>query len=72
MDEFTGYRYYSERQLSIAGKIQALKSMGLSLNLIKEILTKYADNAGLKTYLELQAIEAERKDRACAETIESA
>lgn len=61
VDEFTGYRYYSERQLSIAGKIQALKSMGLSLNLIKEILTKYADNAGLKTYLELQAIEQKEK-----------
>ena len=61
VDEFTGYRYYSERQLPIAGKIQALKSMGLSLNLIKEILTKYADNAGLKTYLELQAIEQKEK-----------
>lgn len=31
------YRYYSERLPLIAGKIQALKSMGLSLNLIKEI-----------------------------------
>lgn len=47
VDESTGYRYYSERQLSIAGKIQALKSMGLSLNLIKEILTKYSDNQGV-------------------------
>lgn len=27
VDEFTGYRYYSERQLPIAGKIQALKGM---------------------------------------------
>lgn len=61
VDEITGFRYYSERQLPIAGKIQALKSMGLSLNLIKEILTKYADNAGLKTYLELQAIEQKEK-----------
>ena len=61
VDEFTGYRYYSERQLPIAGKIQALKSMGLSLNLIKEILTKYSDNTGLKNYLELQAIEQKEK-----------
>ena len=37
VDELTGYRYYSERLPLIAGKIQALKSMGLSLNLIKEI-----------------------------------
>lgn len=51
VDEFTRYRYYSERQLPIAGKIQALKSMGLSLNLIKEILTKYTDNAELKPIL---------------------
>lgn len=61
VDEFTGYRYYSEKQLPIAGKIQALKSMGLSLNLIKEILTKYSDNKGLKNYLELQAIEQKEK-----------
>ena len=61
VDEFTGYRYYSERQLPIAGKIQALKSMGLSLNLIKEILTKYSDNTELKNYLELQAIEQKEK-----------
>lgn len=61
VDEFTGYRYYSERQLPIAGKIQALKSMGLSLNLIKEILTKYSDNTGLKNYLELQTIEQKEK-----------
>lgn len=32
-----GYRYYSEGLSLIAGKIQALKSMVLSLNLIKEI-----------------------------------
>lgn len=28
-DDFMGYRYYSECQLPIANKIQALKSMGL-------------------------------------------
>lgn len=28
MDDFTGYRYYSECQLPVANKIQALKSMG--------------------------------------------
>ena len=35
--------------------------MGLTLNLIKEILTKYSDNTGLKNYLELQAIEQKEK-----------
>lgn len=61
VDEYTGYRYYSERQLPIAGKIQALKSMGLSLNLIKEILAKYTDNDELKNYLELHAVEQREK-----------
>ena len=28
VDDFTGYKYYSERQLPIANRIQALKSMG--------------------------------------------
>lgn len=40
IDDFTGYRYYSEKQLPVANQIKALKSMGLSLSLIKEILTK--------------------------------
>lgn len=43
-DPFTGYRYYSENQLPIANKIRSLKNMGLSLSLIKEILTKYTTN----------------------------
>ena len=43
-DNFTGYRYYSEAQLPTANKIRALKNMGLSLPLIKEILTKYAND----------------------------
>ena len=61
IDDFTGYRYYSEKQLPIANKIKALKSMGLSLSLIKEILTKYTDNNDLKKYLELHAVEQREK-----------
>ncbi len=61
IDNFTGYRYYSEKQLPIANKIKALKSMGLSLSLIKEILTKYTDNNDLKKYLELHAVEQREK-----------
>ena len=44
VDSFTGYRYYSARQLEAAGKIQALKSMGFGLATIREILAQY-DNA---------------------------
>lgn len=61
VDDFTGYRYYSERQLPIANKIQALKSMGLGLALIKEILAKYTSNDQLKDYLELHAVEQREK-----------
>lgn len=41
VDSFTGYRYYSARQLEAAGKIQALKSMGFGLATIREILAQY-------------------------------
>lgn len=61
VDDSTGYRYYSERQLPIANKIQALKSMGLGLNLIKEILVQYTNNDELKKYLELHAVEQREK-----------
>lgn len=61
IDDFTGYRYYSECQLPIANKIQALKSMGLGLTSIKEIVTKYTSNDKLKSYLELHALEQREK-----------
>lgn len=61
VNDFMGYRYYSECQLPIANKIQALKSMGLGLALIKEILAKYTSNDQLKDYLELHAVEQREK-----------
>lgn len=61
VDDFTGYRYYSERQLPIANKIQALRNMGLGLAVIKEILAKYTSNDQLKGYLELHAVEQREK-----------
>lgn len=42
IDGATGYRCYSEEQLPIANRIQALKSMGLGLSNIKDILTLQA------------------------------
>lgn len=60
VDNFTNYRYYDEKQLSIANRIQSLKGMGLSLSVIKKILNEYGDTKNLKTYLELQA--AQKKD----------
>lgn len=37
IDPFTGYRYYSEKQLPVAGRITALKDMGFGLSAVREI-----------------------------------
>jgi len=55
VDEFTGYRYYSEDQLPIANRIQALKDMGMSLAMIKDILSEYDNSERLRKYLMIQA-----------------
>ncbi len=39
IDDFTGYRYYSEAQLPVANRITALKDMGFSLGVISQILS---------------------------------
>ncbi len=57
IDNFTGYRYYSESQLPIVNRITALKNMGFSLGVIREILEKYEDVEALKTYLTLKKCE---------------
>jgi len=54
VDHESGYRYYSENQLTDANRIQALKSMGLGLSTIKEIVNQYQDNESLAGYLGVQ------------------
>lgn len=54
IDDFTGYRYYSEAQLPVANRITALKDMGFSLGVISQILSQYNDSHKLKTYLQLK------------------
>ena len=61
IDEATGYRYYSEEQLPIANRIQALKSMGLGLSIIKDILSEYNNEDSLKRYLSLQAAQKQEE-----------
>lgn len=43
IDEWTGYRYYESYQLIDISKITSLKQIGLSINEIKQIITKKAD-----------------------------
>ena len=38
IDAFTGYRYYGEDQLPLAGQIAALRDMGFGLSAISEVL----------------------------------
>lgn len=61
VDQFTGYRYYSEEQLPVANKIVSLKNMGLSLSTIKEMLSIYPNDEELKQYLKIQAISESEK-----------
>lgn len=58
IDSFTGYRYYSERQLPIANRIRALRDMGFPLAAIREVLDCYDDPGALERCLLLRRAEA--------------
>ena len=57
IDSDTGYRYYSESQLPIAGKINALKDMGFGLAAIGEILSSGGEKEMLEHHLRLKQAE---------------
>ena len=61
VDDFTGYRYYSESQLPLAGKIQALRSLGFGLSVIREILGKYEDTREMERFLLVKRKELEEE-----------
>ena len=61
VDDFTGYRYYSESQLPLAGRIQALKGLGFGLSAIKEILGKYSDSREIEKFLLIKRKELEEE-----------
>lgn len=54
IDEYTGYRYYSEQQLPTMARITFLRDMGFGLAAIKEILTCYDDKRELERYLQIR------------------
>lgn len=56
-DDFTGYRYYVEDQLTIAGRIAALKDMGFGLAVIGEILSSYDNPQTLAEFLAVKRAE---------------
>ena len=61
VDDFTGYRFYSESQLPLAGQIQMLKSLGFGLSVIKEILAKYEDMGEMEQSLIVKRKELEEE-----------
>lgn len=68
VDNFTGYRYYSEEQLLIMARINALKDMGFGLSVIREALACYDDKEALEQYFkgryaELQALSEQTAKR---------
>ncbi len=58
IDPFTGYRYYSERQLPSANRIRALRDMGFPLAAVREVLGCYDDPGALERCLILQQASA--------------
>lgn len=60
-DRFTGYRYYSERQLLTANRITALKNMGFTRPAIAEALQCWEDRPALERCLLLKREEARRE-----------
>ena len=57
IDPYTGYRYYGEDQLTIVGRITALKDMGFGLSAIKQILLRYDDKEMLEHHLLIKQVE---------------
>ena len=58
-DDFTGYRYYAEEQLTIAGRIAALRDMGFGLAAIGEILRSYDNPQALAEFLAVKQAEVQ-------------
>jgi DNA-binding transcriptional MerR regulator len=61
VDPFTGYRYYSARQLMSLNRILALKEVGFSLEEIARILQEQLTNDQLRGMLKAQLVRSERE-----------
>src|SRR5512138_787021 len=59
VDPFTGYRYYSARQLMPLNRILALKEVGFSLEEIARILREQLTGEQLRGMLKAQFVRAE-------------
>ncbi len=64
VDPFTGYRYYSARQLDSLNRILALREVGFSLEEIARILQEKLTNEELRGMLKAQLVRAEQEAEA--------
>lgn len=69
VDDFTGYRYYSEEQLPRAGRIQTLKCMGFGLTAIGDILKKHQNAEEMERFLLDRRAELEGQERIIQERL---
>lgn len=63
-DDFTGYRYYAEDQLTTAGRIVALRDMGFGLVTIGKILENYDNPQALAEFLAVKQAEVKAESEA--------
>ena len=66
IDSFTGYRYYSESQLTIIGRISSLKELGFSLADIIRIIENYDDCDRIESFFEKRQLELEKQAKLTA------
>lgn len=57
IDPESGYRYYSVDQLTVVGRITALKDMGFGLTSIREMIAGYSDKKLVEAQLRLKQAE---------------
>ena len=61
VDVFTGYRYYTEEQIVVFGRISALKAAGFSLGEIKNILEHWQSNENVLVLFEKKKQELQQQ-----------
>ncbi|MEM7129614.1 MAG: MerR family transcriptional regulator [Chloroflexota bacterium] len=70
IDPFTGYRYYSAKQLFTLNRIAALKELGFSLEEIVQILHEDLTTEELRGMLKMQMVSAERELKAIQQRLD--
>lgn len=70
VDPFTGYRYYSEAQLPLAGRIRTLKELGFGLAAIHGLLEQYENAAQMEQFLLCKREELARQQQMLQERLQ--